>query len=159
MSAFLNGQQVQAPVHADMAQSSRTFPKLVANDADELLHGLFMRAADKLTPEDLDALAGCDESVYSTLGQITRVCSGIGCLIASDTEPGMRVGAFQSADDVPALLWAIGGLAEKARALLALALAARLQQQFGVASPAYAQPSALGHLPAGAAPQTEGQGT
>ena len=120
---------------------------------------LVMRAADKLTPEDLDALAGCDESVYSTLGQITRVCSGIGSLIACDTEPGMRVGAFQSADDVPALLWAIGGLAEQARALVGLAVAARLQQQFGVAAPAYAQPDALGHLPAGRAPQAEGQGT
>ena len=119
----------------------------------------FVRAADKLTPEDLDALAGCDESVYSTLGQITRVCSGIGCLVASDSDPGKRVGAFQSADDVPALLWAIGGLAEQARALVGLAVAARLQQQFGVAASAYAQPSALRHLPAGAAPQAEGQGT
>jgi hypothetical protein len=96
------------------------FSPLDVHDASGLLLGLFQRARPNLSEADLKELAACDERARATVRHISSVCAGLGCLIASDRSSG----ALQSKDDLPDVLWLIGGAAEQALAMLDLAVIA-----------------------------------
>lgn len=71
-----------------------------AHDAMRLL---LDRAEDKLTHDDLRALAMLTESAADAALDLSRVAGGVACLIAGDEANG-TAGNFRNADDAFALL-------------------------------------------------------
>jgi hypothetical protein len=98
-------------------------PQEISGTSESLLRGLFKRAEDRLTDDELRTVAILSEEAYSIVGHIECLCNGIGCLVAadSDRQAGERAGNFQSGGDVANLLWALGGMAGYAKGLMNVA--------------------------------------
>lgn len=121
-----------------VSRPAAEFPLLVTHDPAELTLGLFRRAAGKLTENDLINLLNCQEDAKQNLRQLAKVCASVGGLVraeavneseaaqGSSVKP-MRSGSFQSADDVPDLLFALGGMVEQSLALLEIANQAEIE--------------------------------
>lgn len=88
---------------------------------ESLLRGLFKRAEDRLTDDELLTVAMLGEEAQSIVGHIEILCNGIGCLVAEDSDKEAGAGNFQSGDDVAPLLWALGGMAGYAKGLMNVA--------------------------------------
>ncbi|EMN5130204.1 hypothetical protein RVV79_003320 [Burkholderia contaminans] len=67
----------------------------------------------KLTNEELEYLASATEEAAGEATTLSRIVSGIGCLISNDqVATGMKSGALQD-DSVPELLWFISNRIEE----------------------------------------------
>ena len=97
----------------------------LSGNASGLLHGLFDRARDNLSADDLASLSVAGDTAQSTVHHLAELCDGLACLIASDgSTPGMSTGCFQDAKSVSSLLFLIGAIADQADGMLTLATAA-----------------------------------
>jgi hypothetical protein len=105
-----------------MATETVTLPA-IGPTPESLLRGLFKRAEDRLTDDELRTMAALIDEAENIVGHLELLCNGIGCLVAadSDREAGESAGNFQSGDDVAAMLWALGGMAGYAKALMNVA--------------------------------------
>lgn len=106
-----------------MATETVTPAHPIGGTTDSLLRGLFKRAEDRLTDEELRTVAMLDQEAQNIVGHIECLCNGIGSLVASDSDRdrGASAGNFQSGDDVATLLWALGGMAGYAKGLMNVA--------------------------------------
>ena len=103
---------------------ARKFRDLSGNAAD-LLHGLFDRARDNLSADDLETLSFVGDAAQSNVRNLADLCEGLGCLILVDgSTPGVRTGCFQAARSVSYLLFLLGSVADQADGMLTLATAA-----------------------------------
>lgn len=91
--------------------------------AGDLLRGLFKRAQDQLTDEELLKASMLGEEAMNVIGHIELLCNGIGCLVSCDVDrkDGAGMGNFQGGDDVAPLLWSIGTMAGYAKGLMHVA--------------------------------------
>ena len=62
---------------------ARKFRDLSGNAAD-LLYGLFDRARDNLSADDLASLSAAGDAAQSTVRNLADLCEGLGCLILGD---------------------------------------------------------------------------
>ena len=103
---------------------AREFGRLGPNTSD-LLHGLFDRARDNLTADDLATLSIAGEAAQLSMRFMADLCEGLACLVASDGDTeGMGAGNFQDARSVSNLLFLLGSVADQADGMLTLATAA-----------------------------------
>jgi len=109
-----------------VSAASREFEAL-APSLEGILHGLFRRASDRLTVDDLQVLSAKHDDAMAILVNVTRLSEGVASLVNCDRDSG----SFQSGHDLPNLLYAIGDMATHARALLSLSAAADLELQRG----------------------------
>ena len=124
--AGLNG--ARPPVQPPPAAAPRAFAPILPGTA-QLMAGLFERAADKLTPTDLDALEDRAEDAAALVRQLQALCVGLGCLVANDGgENDAGTGSFKSASDLSGLLFLLAGVADHAGALLDVAALADNQR-------------------------------
>ena len=95
-----------------------------------LLLGLLDRSRNSLSDGDLTHLAALTDEAGYMVERIAKLCEGLGCLIASDSDDGpvAVTGSFQSAPDVSALLFLLAGVADHASGLLEVAGFAKSQQ-------------------------------
>ena len=88
-----------------------------------IMAGLFERAHDRLSDEDLDQLAGgALEDAQSRARWLSSVASGVGCMVHGDQK--MRTGAFQQPESLASLLFSIAGAADEIEGLLSLSSSA-----------------------------------
>ncbi len=116
---------------------------LVTHDATELVLGLFSRATDKLTENDLINLLNCEEDAKQNLRHLAQVCASVGCMVVNEGQERSKggqggSGGFQSAQDVPQLLFALGGMVEHSLALLEISNQAEIALEMRRASTAKA---------------------
>jgi hypothetical protein len=106
-----------------MATETVTSPDAIGAGTERLLRGMFKRAEDKLTDDELRTVAMLSEDAYNIVGHIECLCNGISGLVAADSDrtAGESAGNFQSGDDVATLLWALGGMAGYAKGLMNVA--------------------------------------
>ena len=103
---------------------ARKFRELSGN-ASGLLHGLFDRARDNLSDDDLESLSTAGDTAQSTVRHLADLCETLGCLILGDGNTvGVSTGGFQDARSVASLLFLLGAVADQADGLLTLATAA-----------------------------------
>ena len=123
-----------------------------------LLGLLYEQARPKLTPAHRRAIVSGAAGYVSSVAQRSAVVvEGLGCLVADDGgssgRPGPAVGAFQSADDVPTLLWHMADVLQGLSAMADVAARAfddltELDQQGPAAAPGMASRSAQAAAPA-----------
>jgi hypothetical protein len=83
-------------------------PAPVMRDAANLRNVAWMlweRAAGNLGADDLEWCAGILDPAGRMTRNLVEVVEGIGCLVANDGQADIQTGCFQSADDVPTLLF------------------------------------------------------
>ena len=118
------GNRAGIPTSTTTSTPTRQFWDLSGNSAD-LLYGLFDRARDNLSHDDLASLSIAGDTAQSTVHHLAELCEGLGCLILGDgSTPGVSTGCFQDARSVSSLLFLIGALADQADGLMTLATAA-----------------------------------
>ena len=92
-----------------------------------IVHELWERTADRLTPSELEWFAGAAESAVLTMQNLEEAIEGIGCHVAADTprkDGGSRVGAFQTTEGASALLFFLAESVRHVRALVTVSDAA-----------------------------------
>lgn len=72
----------------------------IGTSPESLLRGLFKRAEDRLTDDELLTVAMLGEQAQNIVGYIEILCDGIGCLVAEDSDRETGAGNFQCGDDV-----------------------------------------------------------
>lgn len=92
-------------------------------EPESLLRGLFKRAEDRLTDDELATVSESSAEAENIVGHIATLCEGIGCLVAADGDRlrGASAGNFQRAEDVATLLWALAGMANYAKGMMNVA--------------------------------------
>lgn len=93
--------------------------------AHDTMRLLLDRAEDNLTHEDLKELAGLADTASDYALDLSRVITGLACLIAGDGERKSTVGSFQDADHVFILLGHIASSLDTIAGLTAVSVEAR----------------------------------
>ena len=118
---ILTGHRAGNPTTTTPARQFRA----ISGNASDLLHGLFDRARDNLSDDDLESLSIAGDTAQSTVRHLADLCETLGCLILGDgNTPGVSTGGFQDAHSVASLLFLLGSVADQADGLLTLATAA-----------------------------------
>ena len=112
------------PTLTTTSTPTRQFRDLIG-DAADLLHGLFDRARDNLSDDDLASLSAAGDAAQSAVRNLADLCEGLGCLILGDgNTPGVSTGCFQDARSVSSLLFLLSAIADQTDGMLTLATAA-----------------------------------